>query len=67
MLPEIAVPTLVVVGAEDTPFLAATDYMTAKIPQARKVVIPDAGHASNIDQPELFNRALRSFLESLPD
>lgn len=66
MLPEIAVPTLVVVGAEDTPFLAATDYMTAKIPQARKVVIPDAGHASNIDQPELFNRALRSFLESLP-
>src|SRR5262249_24317472 len=31
VLPEIRVPSLVVVGAEDTPFLAASDYMAAKI------------------------------------
>src|SRR5204863_3346372 len=34
-LPAIAVPSLVVVGANDTPFLAASDYMAAKIPGAR--------------------------------
>jgi pimeloyl-ACP methyl ester carboxylesterase len=61
-LPDVAVPALVVVGADDTPFLAATDYMAAKIPGARKVVIPGAGHAVNIDQPEAFNAAVGGFL-----
>ena len=61
-LPTIAVPSVVVVGADDTPFLAASDYMAAKIPGARKVVIPAAGHAANIDQPAAFNTAILSFL-----
>ena len=61
-LPEIAVPALVVVGADDTPFLAAADYMAGKIPGARKAVIAGAGHAVNIDQPEAFNAAVLSFL-----
>ena len=65
-LPQIAVPTLVVVGADDTDFLAAADYMAAKIPGARKVVIPAAGHAANLDQPALFNRAMGEFLAALP-
>ncbi|WP_153503531.1 alpha/beta fold hydrolase [Cumulibacter manganitolerans] len=64
-LPRIAVPTLVVVGANDVGYLAGTDYMVAKIPGARKVVIPDAGHAANIDQPELFNAAVTDFLRDL--
>ena len=63
-LPSIAVPAIVVVGANDTPFLAASDYMTAKIPGARKVVIPDAGHAANIDQPAAFNAAIVDFLQA---
>ena len=54
VLPEIKVPALIVVGADDAPFLAASDYMAAKIPGARKVVIPAAGHAVNIDQPQAF-------------
>jgi pimeloyl-ACP methyl ester carboxylesterase len=61
-LPSIAVPTLVLVGANDTGFLTATDYMAAKIPGAAKVVIPDAGHASNLHQPAAFNRAMGDFL-----
>jgi len=61
-LPRIAVPTLVIVGSEDEPFLGAADYMTAKIPLARKVVIPGAGHAANVDEPELVNSALLGFL-----
>lgn len=62
-LPSIRVPSLVIVGAKDTPFLAAADYMAAKIPGARKVVIADAGHASNIDQPAAFNEAVIDFLK----
>ena len=61
-LPTIAVPALVVVGANDTPFLAASDYMAAKIPGAKKLVIADAGHAANIDQPAAFNAAVLGFL-----
>jgi hypothetical protein len=50
-----------VVGAEDAPFLAASDYMAAKIPGAKKVVIPAAGHAVNTDQPQAFiTRSCRS-------
>src|ERR1700686_4706281 len=65
-LPDIKVPSLVVVGADDTPFLAASDYMAAKIPGAKKVVIPAAGHAVNIDQPQAFVAAVLPFLDSLP-
>jgi pimeloyl-ACP methyl ester carboxylesterase len=63
-LPSIAVPAVVVVGAKDTPFLAASDYMASRIPGAAKVVIPDAGHAANIDQPAAFNAALLAFLQA---
>jgi pimeloyl-ACP methyl ester carboxylesterase len=62
-LPNISVPSLVVVGAKDTPFLNAADYMAAKIPGARKVVIANAGHAANIDEPEAFNEAVLNFLD----
>jgi pimeloyl-ACP methyl ester carboxylesterase len=66
-LASIAVPTLVLVGAEDAPFLTAADYMAAKIPTATKVVLPGAGHASNLDRPEDFNREVRGFLRTVPD
>jgi pimeloyl-ACP methyl ester carboxylesterase len=65
-LETIAMPSLVLVGSNDTNFLAATDYMARKIPGAAKVVIQDAGHASNLHQPAAFNRAVESFLEGLP-
>ena len=65
-LDKVAVPTLVLVGANDTNFLAATDYMAAKIKQAIKVIVADAGHAANLHQPALFNRAVEAFLARLP-
>jgi pimeloyl-ACP methyl ester carboxylesterase len=64
-LPGIAVPTLVVVGARDTGFLGAADYMESHIAGARKVVIDDAGHAANMDRPDAFNAAARAFLDTL--
>jgi len=65
-LESIAVPTLVLVGANDTNFLAAADYMAGKIPGAMKEVIPDAGHAANLHQPAAFNAAVDRFLGALP-
>lgn len=64
-LPDIAKPTLVLVGEEDKPFLAATDYMAAKIAGSHKAVVAKAGHAANIDNPEGFNAAMSAFLEQL--
>jgi len=64
-LPSIKVPTLVLVGAEDKPFLASADYMAIKIPGAKKVVIPGAGHAANFDQPAAFNQAVVEFLDGV--
>jgi pimeloyl-ACP methyl ester carboxylesterase len=64
-LETVAVPSLVLVGSEDKHFLAATDYMARKISGATKVVIDDAGHASNLHQPAAFNQAVETFLGGL--
>jgi 3-oxoadipate enol-lactonase len=62
-LPTIAVPTLVLVGAEDalTPPAEATT-MAAAIPRARLDVIPGAGHLANLERPDAVNAALGAFL-----
>jgi pimeloyl-ACP methyl ester carboxylesterase len=65
VLPKIAVPTLVIVGSEDKPFLGATEYMARKIGGARRVVIDGAGHVANVDRPEPFNAALLAFLDEV--
>ena len=65
-LADLDVPVLVIVGAHDTPYiLAAADYMTEKIPSARKVIIEDAAHLPNMDQPHEFQRIVKDFLEGL--
>ena len=64
-LPSIRVPTLVIVGDRDQPFLAPCEYMAKKIPGARLEVIAEAGHSSNLDQPAIFNGVLGNFLQSL--
>ena len=64
-LPHIKVPTLLIAGSEDKPFLTGMDYMAAKIPGATKVIIEGAGHAPNLERPEAFNAAVSSFLERL--
>ena len=61
-LPEIKVPTMVLIGENDQPFIGASQYMATKIPGAKLVTIPGAGHAANIDQPAAFNDAVRAFL-----
>ncbi len=66
-LERIAVPTLVLVGADDAPFRQPAEYMARKIPSSELVVIPAAGHVANLDQPTAFNRAMGAFLARLPE
>ena len=64
-LPEIKVPALVLVGEKDMPYLRAAEYMTEFIPGAEHVVIPGAGHVSNLDNEQFFNRTVLDFLKKL--
>lgn len=63
-LPNIATPTLVVVGADDpgTP-PAASEVIAAAIPGARLEIIPSASHLCCIEQAEIFNRLVIDFLK----
>jgi pimeloyl-ACP methyl ester carboxylesterase len=62
-LSQINVPTLIIVGREDpiTP-VADSEKMHELIKDSELVVIENASHVSNIEQPEQFNRALKDFL-----
>ena len=65
-LGELKLPVLVIIGAHDTPYiLAAADYMIEKIPSAQKVIIEDAAHLANMDQPLEFQAIVTNFLEGL--
>jgi pimeloyl-ACP methyl ester carboxylesterase len=65
-LGDLNLPLLIIVGAHDTPYtLAAADYMTEKIPSARKVIIEDAAHLPNMDHPPEFQGIVKDFLENL--
>jgi len=63
VLPRINVPTLLVYGDKDVraPLSVAED-LKAAISGSTLVVLPDAGHACNIEAPEEFNRTVRNFL-----
>ena len=59
-------PLLVLVGEQDTPFLLASHLIVDAIPQAHLVVIPDAGHSPQTENPAAWIAALTGFLSSLP-
>jgi 3-oxoadipate enol-lactonase len=63
-LREIRVPTLVVVGEEDTITPPAeAEALQRGIAGSRLATIPRAGHLANLENPEEFNRQLRAFLD----
>ena len=65
-LGEIRCPVLVLVGEDDIAMPPAFSKILAeKIPNAELVVIPDAGHLSNLEQPEAFNAALTKFYDRI--
>jgi pimeloyl-ACP methyl ester carboxylesterase len=62
---KLTVPTLILTGDEDEPCLEPGIFMKRKIPTAGLLVIPKAGHAINLEEPDLFNRAVLDFLTAV--
>jgi 3-oxoadipate enol-lactonase len=62
-LGNIRVPTLVIVGDHEVPFIGAVaDTLARRIPGAKKVVLSNAGHGAHFAQPASFNSALMDFI-----
>ena len=64
LLSAIRAPTLVLSGDED-PALEACKLIHSKIAGSQMKIIPNAGHLSNLDQPEAFNQAVLDFLKEV--
>ncbi len=65
-LAKIQTPALVIAGADDQ-FFPKSEFenMARALPHGKLELLPDAGHLSNLEQPELFNRAVQEFLQTL--
>jgi 3-oxoadipate enol-lactonase len=65
-LPDIRLPTLIIVGADDpgTP-VAASQAMHEKLKGSKLIILKSAAHLSNIEQAEAFNKAVISFLSTV--
>lgn len=66
LLSKISVPALLIFGAEDkVTHLEMAEKMRDEIPDSRLSVIENAGHYSNLEQPEIFNRILIDFIKTV--
>jgi pimeloyl-ACP methyl ester carboxylesterase len=61
----LLVPVLVMVGDEDDPAIEPSLFLKRKAPAAGLVVLPNSGHTINLEEPDLFNRALLDFLTAV--
>src|SRR3546814_10790699 len=59
---KLTVPTLIITGDEDWPCLIPNVFMKRTIPSAALWVMPNTGHALNLEEPDMFNRAIADFL-----
>ncbi len=66
-LPELSVPTLVVIGDRDLDFVKNAPAFVDRLPEglADTFTIEGAGHAANLEQPALFNAAVIGFAEAI--
>jgi 2-succinyl-6-hydroxy-2,4-cyclohexadiene-1-carboxylate synthase len=63
-LGSVACPTLVIVGEQDEPFLADCHAIAATIPGAELVVVPDAGHAPQFENPDVYLSSVQGFIRA---
>ena len=59
------VPTLVIVGEQDSPFVPHAERMASSLAKARLVVVPDAGHSPQFENPDAWFEALAGFLSEV--
>jgi pimeloyl-ACP methyl ester carboxylesterase len=61
-LEAVSCPTTVLVGADDTPFVAPSERLAAAIPGARLVVVPDAAHCPQYENAAVWRAAIATHL-----
>ena len=61
----LTVPTLIMLGDEDEPCIEPSIFMKRCIPTSGLVMFPQAGHAINLEDPDLFNRSVQDFLTAV--
>ena len=61
----LQVPTLIMTGDEDDDCIEPSIFMKRAIPRSGLVVFPQSGHAINLEEPDLFNRAVLDFLTAV--
>ena len=59
------VPTLIMTGDEDDACIEPAIFMKRMIPKSGLVFFPQAGHAINLEDPDLFNRSVLDFLTAV--
>jgi pimeloyl-ACP methyl ester carboxylesterase len=64
-LKALQVPTLIILGDEDDPCLEPALFMKRNIPRSGLVMVPQTGHAVNLEEPEVFNRSVSDFLTAV--
>ena len=64
-LAELRVPTLIMAGDEDEPCLTPSLYLKHTIPSAGLALLPNTGHALNLEEPDLFHRLVDDFLHQV--
>jgi pimeloyl-ACP methyl ester carboxylesterase len=60
-LRELHVPALIAIGDEDEPCVDVAVFLKRTLPSAGLLVLPQSGHAINLEEPALFNAALLDF------
>ena len=64
-LSAVDVPALIMLGDEDTPAMEASLFMKQVMPRAALEVLPRTGHATNLEEPDRFNRSLLEFISAV--
>jgi pimeloyl-ACP methyl ester carboxylesterase len=62
-LHEITLPVLAVAGEDDAKYAEVAERMAAQLPRGRSALIHSAGHAPQLEQPEMFGDLLLEFLD----
>jgi pimeloyl-ACP methyl ester carboxylesterase len=64
-LNQLQVPTLIMIGDEDDPCVEPSIMVKRAIPRSGLAVLPQCGHAINLEEPALFNQLVADFLASV--
>jgi pimeloyl-ACP methyl ester carboxylesterase len=64
-LADLSVPTLVIVGEQDAPFLGPSEAMATAVAGARLEVIADAGHSPQFENPDAWRAVMLGFLAGI--